>query len=65
MWKSILSIKGGFKKCIRCRANNGEHIYFWNDLWCGNSFLKDQFPSLSLVDRRHRSVINFFFFPAI
>lgn len=31
-----------FAKCICDRANNGRQISFWNDLWCGNSSLKDQ-----------------------
>lgn len=58
--KSIRSVKTDFDKYIRFRVNNGQQVHFWDDLRCGTS-LKDQFPSVYLVDRsRHAVVIDFF-----
>lgn len=43
LWKSILSVKMDFNKCIRFRVNNGQQVKFCDDLGCGGSSLKDQF----------------------
>lgn len=30
-------------------VGNGQHTDFWNDIWCGEKSLKDQFPQLFFV----------------
>lgn len=41
MWKSILFVKVDFEKLIHFQVHSGQRIHFWNDLWCGDSSLKD------------------------
>lgn len=48
-WKLILSVKTNFEKCIRYQAYNGQLISFWKKIWCSNSSLQFQLPSLYLV----------------
>lgn len=57
MWNSILSVSTEFENCVRYRAHNGLRLKFWKDIWCGNSSLKHQFPSLFMVDTGKQSLI--------
>lgn len=42
-WKSVFSVKRDFDKCIRYYVNNGRSIKFWNEIWCGEISLREQF----------------------
>ncbi|KAL4301914.1 hypothetical protein GQ457_10G019110 [Hibiscus cannabinus] len=51
IWKGILKkacCEDSFGLCFRAnlsvQVGDGKHILFWDDVWLGNSFLKDQFP---------------------
>ncbi|KAK8500856.1 hypothetical protein V6N12_076210 [Hibiscus sabdariffa] len=51
IWKGILKsacCEDSFGLCFRAnlsvQVGDGEHISFWDDVWLGNSSLKDQFP---------------------
>lgn len=57
LWKSILSMKLEFEERICNRVHSGL-LSFWNDSWCGDMLLKDQFPSFYSLDRiRQREVV--------
>lgn len=51
VWKSVLSVKVDFDKCVRYSINNGQHVKFWKDIWCGDTSLKLWFPAVFLVNR--------------
>lgn len=57
MWKSILAVKLEFEKWIRYRVHNGHLVSFWDEVWCGNLQLNQQFGALYSSDRRQNSVI--------
>ncbi|KAK8511783.1 hypothetical protein V6N12_000824 [Hibiscus sabdariffa] len=51
IWKGILKsacCEDSFGLCFRVnlsvQVGDGKHILFWDDVWLGNSSLKDQFP---------------------
>lgn len=46
LWKGIVSIKDPFAASIRFRIGNGRKIFFWHDVWVGDSPLPTQFPEL-------------------
>ena len=51
-WKSLFSsVKGGFDCWIRYKVRDGRGIQFWHDERCGQSSLKNLFPSLYNFDR--------------
>lgn len=54
-------MKLDFDKSIRYYVNNGKQISFWNDIWCGDTPLRDQFPSLFLVDRVQNAFISSYY----
>lgn len=47
----MLSVKVDFDKCVRYSINNGQHVKFWKDIWCGDTSLKLWFPAVFLVNR--------------
>lgn len=56
-WISALLAKLDFDKYIRYFVSNGKKISFWNDIWCGDTFLRTQFWSLFMVDRVQNAFI--------
>ena len=45
-WKFILAGLEFFKTLVRFPVGNGSRVLFWQNVWCGDSSLKSQFPNL-------------------
>jgi hypothetical protein len=59
LWKSISLGWADFMERIKFFVGKGDRIKFWFDKWCGDSPLKDLFPSLFLCSSdRHTSVTS-------
>uniref|UniRef100_A0A2N9GH27 Reverse transcriptase domain-containing protein n=1 Tax=Fagus sylvatica TaxID=28930 RepID=A0A2N9GH27_FAGSY len=59
LWKGISSGWEDFMERTKFSVGKGDRIQFWFDKWCGNSPLKDLFPSLFLCSSdRHASVMS-------
>lgn len=43
IWKSILEGKEWFGRFIRFKVGSKEEVRFLEDIWCGNSPLKDNY----------------------
>jgi hypothetical protein len=46
LWKYICMGWRNFKRHFRFDPGVGSRISFWEDVWCGESSLKDTFPGL-------------------
>jgi hypothetical protein len=46
VWKFICMGWSNFQRNFRFDSGVGSKISFWEDVWCGESSLKDTFPSL-------------------
>ena len=46
LWKAIKNGWLEFGKRVAFKVENGRKVQFWNDRWCGENALKEDFPSL-------------------
>jgi hypothetical protein len=51
VWKFICMGWSNFQRNFRFDSGVGSKISFWEDVWCGESSLKDTFPSLFSIAR--------------
>ena len=57
-WKSILAGLELFKTLVCFQVGNGSRVLFWQDVWCGESSLKSQFPNLFRVERFKEATVD-------
>ena len=59
LWKFICMGWQNFKRYFRFDPGVGFKINFWEDVWCGESSLKDSFPGLLSIARlKEASIAN-------
>ncbi|XP_058106276.1 uncharacterized protein LOC131249480 [Magnolia sinica] len=64
IWRGILRTKNPVVKNIGFVLGNGSAIRFWEDLWLGETTLKDRFPSIyNLAVEKNSPVASFILFP--
>lgn len=49
--------KERFDIFIKFKVGSGEEIWFWDDIWCGNSPLKDEFGSIFLLASNRQDIV--------
>jgi hypothetical protein len=49
LWKFICMGWQNFRRHVKFVPGEGTKIRFWNDVWCGDSALKEAFPSLFII----------------
>ncbi|KAM1157902.1 hypothetical protein ACFX1X_028768 [Malus domestica] len=59
-WKDISSGAHQFLGCCKFEVGNGERVRFWEDGWLAGGPLKEQFPRLFLLSRKHNHNISSF-----
>ncbi|KAM2348663.1 hypothetical protein ACFX1X_012268 [Malus domestica] len=59
-WKDISSGSHQFLSCCTFEVGNGERVRFWEDGWLTGGPLKEQFPRLFLLSRKHNQNISSF-----
>ena len=60
LWRSISFGWSDFAQYIEFEVGIGDHIHFWDDIWCGNCPLKDVFPDLCLISsNRKANIVSF------
>ncbi len=65
LWRSISSGWSDFVQYVEFEVGVGDHIRFWDDIWCGNRPLKDVFPDLySISSNRQANIVAFLNHPA-
>jgi len=47
-----------FKTLVNFKVKNGSKVLFWQDVWCGVSFLKTQFPDLFRLARFNDATVQ-------
>ena len=57
-WKSILVRLELFKTLVHFKVKNGSKVLFWEDVWCGDSSLKTQFPDLFRMARFRDATVH-------
>ncbi|KAG2705579.1 hypothetical protein I3760_05G061600 [Carya illinoinensis] len=57
LWKSIRMGWGEFVKHVKFKVRDGSRIYFWHNIWCGESALKNVFPSLFQIARQQDATV--------
>ncbi|XP_028122358.1 uncharacterized protein LOC114319532 [Camellia sinensis] len=57
VWKGIISIPERrnslmvfYLNNVHIKVGDGNRTFFWKDIWCSNSSLKDEFPTLHRLD---------------
>lgn len=48
-WKAISNGIDAFKTLVRFKVGKGNKIWFWEDVWVGDSSLASHFPQLFRV----------------
>lgn len=46
VWKTIKNVWDSIKVRYFFTIDNGRRVKYWKDSWCGDSSLKESFPSL-------------------
>ena len=59
-WKDISSGSHQFLRHCKFEVGNGERVRFWEDGWLAGGPLKEQFPRLFLLSRKHNHNISSF-----
>ncbi|MFB5604543.1 MAG: hypothetical protein ACE5RK_09090, partial [Candidatus Nitrosomaritimum aestuariumsis] len=60
-WTGLMKVKDLFLRFGTFQLNNGANIRFWEDIWTGNSPLKQQYPHLYRIARhKHDTVASVF-----
>ncbi|KAM0963163.1 hypothetical protein ACFX2A_022668 [Malus domestica] len=59
-WKDISIGSQLFLHCCKFEVGNGERVRFWEDGWLDGGPLKEQFPRLFLLSRKHNQNISSF-----
>ena len=49
LWKTISKDWSSFKRFISFEVGDGSRVSFWHDVWCGDSTLKESFPTLLAI----------------
>jgi exonuclease III len=49
LWKTISKDWSSFKRFISFEVGDGSRVSFWHDVWCGDSTLKESFPTLFAI----------------
>ncbi|OVA07496.1 hypothetical protein BVC80_8509g5 [Macleaya cordata] len=57
VWKKILKERDLIFQNSNLEVHDGKSVYFWWDLWCGPSRLKDRFPSIYKISRKKYGAI--------
>lgn len=60
-WRGIMQFAPHFRKSLTFTVGNGRRVMFWEDIWCGDRTLKQDFPDLFnlATDPRSRVVENY------
>jgi hypothetical protein len=59
LWKFIYMGWRNFKRHFRFDPGDGSKISFWEDVWCGETSLKDSFPGLfSIASLKEASIAD-------
>lgn len=61
MWHAIAACVDKFKEGTRFKLGRGDRIRFWTDLWCGDSSLDSQFPSIYHLSLNPLGAISHFY----
>ncbi|KAF5197704.1 hypothetical protein FRX31_012709 [Thalictrum thalictroides] len=56
-WKGIMVVKEKFIDGVAYNLGMGNIIRFWEDKWCGESILKEDFPAIYLRARMKHGTI--------
>ena len=67
-WRSVSTVRELFFSRCSWKVFDGSIVRFWEDVWCGDTCLKDRFPSLARLCPSQNAPINGFalsspFFP--
>jgi hypothetical protein len=57
-WIGLMNVKNQFLTFGNFRLQNGTQIRFWEDIWLGNSTLRDQYPNLYNIVRRKNATVS-------
>lgn len=57
LWKDIVGIKGTFDSSIKYHVGSGQDIFFWHDLWVGDTPLSLHFPDLYRCARNQQAKV--------
>ncbi|XP_035544681.1 uncharacterized protein LOC118348042 [Juglans regia] len=57
LWKFIRKGWGSFASNTRLRLGDGSRISFWQDVWLGNTALKDAYPMIFRIAREKEAMV--------
>jgi hypothetical protein len=57
-WTGLMNVKNQFLTFGNFRLQNDTQIKFWEDIWLGNSTLRDQYPNLYNIVRRKNATVS-------
>ncbi|PUZ56611.1 hypothetical protein GQ55_5G339400 [Panicum hallii var. hallii] len=53
-WRGLQEVKSWYERGRVCKANSGETVRFWEDVWLGDCTLKTSFPRLYQICRERQ-----------
>jgi hypothetical protein len=58
-WAGLMNVKNQFLTLGNFRLQSGTQIRFWEDMWLGNSTLKEKYPNLYNIARRRNPTMSY------
>ena len=58
LWKCIRSGLLKFSKCLQYDVGDGSRVKFWDDVWCRDRLLKEEFPDLYNISRTREASVS-------
>ena len=56
-WASLKKVKANFLKFVTFIVKDGSQIRFWEDVWLGNRYLREQYPQLYNIVRKKQDTV--------